>query len=293
MDFWTIIFQIVNFIIFAGILHHLLYRPVKTMMEKRRETMESQLEEARQERQQADELKQEAQEQQQELDEKSDRILQDAREQAEEEKQKILKQADSEARKQIAQFRRSLNRERRETIEALVRDLNGVVLAALSTLLTQEGFDLNDAALDRLEKQLESLDDSQRQQAREAIAQEEQTITVVSASELGEKQQKRLKTILTSAFELDKVDLSLDTDSGLVGGLEVTVGSLQVQAHWRQPLQNVLEQELKSLHQNLQDEEQNENAEDKPAEETEPSDTHTEDNQSLPHDDARLNKDNA
>jgi F-type H+-transporting ATPase subunit b len=302
MDFWTVIFQIVNFLIFAGILHHLLYRPVKTMMQKRRETMESKLEEARQERQEAEKLNKEAQKQAEELDEKSDAILQNTREQAEAEKQDILQAAEEEARKQIARFRRNLNRERYETIESLAGELNDVLLHAISAILTQEGIDLNDAALDRLENQLHELDDQQRQQAWNTLVETEERTAVTCASALSDSQRKRLKAILASAFELEEVKLSLHTDAELVGGLEVTIGTLKIQAHWRQPLRDLLDQQLDKLRQELQTPDQatslNENDEDKPETATANGSNggqaeRTVDSQPSNQDEAKQNKDNA
>jgi F-type H+-transporting ATPase subunit b len=247
MDFWTIILQIVNFLIFLAILHHILYRPVTDMMRRRKEEMESEREEAHELREEARELRDEARKREEELEEKRGAILDEAREEAESTRDEIIGDAREAGRKRLERFRRTMLRERAESLRGLADDLAEAVLAALRRVLEEAAPDPAGHALGRVETMLKEADAAALQEARKHLEEQGEPVRVRSASELGYEQKQRLHKAVADALELDEPDLRWETDPELLAGIELTAGSLQVRADWAHPVREAIREETDAL----------------------------------------------
>ncbi|WZL79154.1 ATP synthase F0 subunit B [Eubacteriales bacterium mix99] len=120
--------QLLNVIILAVLLGYLLYKPVRSFLQKRKEKISGQFDEARKTQAQADQLKAEYEKKRKEIDQERTKVLEEARLSAEEDSRKILdaskKDADAirqQAEKSIAMERKDLDKETRQyIIEAAV-----------------------------------------------------------------------------------------------------------------------------------------------------------------------------
>ncbi|HEX9024372.1 MAG TPA: F0F1 ATP synthase subunit delta [Geobacteraceae bacterium] len=96
-NIWTFLFQIINFIVLLFILKRLLYRPVRQILEKRRDLIRKSMEEAERVKSEARELKERHEQELRELDEQKVRMLDEMREEALEEKKRLMLEAEKEA----------------------------------------------------------------------------------------------------------------------------------------------------------------------------------------------------
>lgn len=100
-NIWTFLFQIINFVVLLFILKRLLYKPVRQILEKRREFIRETVENAEKTKEEAQELKERREKEMRELDELKVRMLDEMRGAVLEEKKKLLIEAEREAASRI------------------------------------------------------------------------------------------------------------------------------------------------------------------------------------------------
>lgn len=241
MDFWSTVGQIVNFIIFVVVLHYLLYRPVKRIMQSRREEMESDLRQAEAQRAEAEKIRLDADARARELEEKRDGILQDARDQAEEHRREALTRAEQQARERLARFRRVMEQERDELLANVTDELRTTIVEVSAAVLADASDRLADRALERVAALLAEMSDADAESARKALAESANRATVRSAGPLDAPQQERLRKLLSDKLGLADLQIEVADAPQLLAGLEITLGHVSLSAHWR----DVIDQALK------------------------------------------------
>lgn len=108
--------QIVNFVLLLVILRMLLYKPIVNMLDRRREKITTDLQEADKARSQAEAAKQEYEKQLDEAREERRSIVAQATEQAEKMKEDILAEARAEAAEIASKARDEMEYERRQVL---------------------------------------------------------------------------------------------------------------------------------------------------------------------------------
>src|SRR5271169_2235610 len=93
-NWWTFLFEALNFVVLAYVLHRLLYRPLREAIEKRREANLRAQEAAAKARQDALALEQQLREQLAGAQRQRQELIHQAREQAELERRRLLAEAE-------------------------------------------------------------------------------------------------------------------------------------------------------------------------------------------------------
>jgi F-type H+-transporting ATPase subunit b len=231
--------QAVNFLIFAWLLSRLLIKPVRKMMKERHDQMEADRRKAEEERAQADKIREKAEAAARELEAKRDDVLQEARDQADAERKKRLEEADQQGQDRLERFRRIMEQERDELMQQVGDELRDTIFAVSGAALRDAAGALTDRAIDRLGAKLDELSDADRETAQQAVASDE-PVKVISAAELDDERTKRLRDLLAEKCGGENVELDVDEDASLLAGLEVHLGHLRVQAHWRREVEEAL-----------------------------------------------------
>ena len=238
----TVIAQIVNFLVFVGVLYYLLYKPVGRVLRERREAEEADLRKAEELRAEAEKMRADAQRSAEELDAKREGILQEARDQADRDRKEVLHAAEEQARAKIERFRRLMKQERDELLENVTGELRETILHIANTIVNEDPRSHTDRAVARIEALLSNLSDEDMATVRKALAEDKRSVQVRSASPLDEEQQKHLGDMLTQKLGSDEIRLDVSEDPSLVAGLEIVVGHLCLAAHWR----GVIDEALKA-----------------------------------------------
>ena len=240
MDLVSTIGQIVNFIIFVVILHYLLYKPVKRIMQERKDEMERDLREAEERRAEAEKIRLATETRARELEESRDRILQDARDQAEELRQEAIKRAEEQARARLERFRRVMEQERDELLEKVTGELRETIVEISAAVLADSSEQLAERGIKRLETLLSKMSDADTESARQALAESVNRVTVCSAGPLDAAQQERLKQILCAKLGVPDLKIEVEDAPQLLAGLDVTLGHVNLSAHWRAVIDDAL-----------------------------------------------------
>ncbi|MFW5696163.1 MAG: F0F1 ATP synthase subunit B [Phototrophicaceae bacterium] len=119
IDLFTLIAQIINFLVLLVLLRIFLYKPILDAMDTREAKITEQIEEAREKRKAAEEEQQAYQSKRRELDQQRSEILAEARQQAEQRRKELM----DEARHEVDQARQRWHQAVRREQDNFLRDL--------------------------------------------------------------------------------------------------------------------------------------------------------------------------
>jgi F-type H+-transporting ATPase subunit b len=230
---WTYVGQIVNFLIFVVILYYLLYRPVGKIMKDRRDKMEEDLRNAEKERAEAQAARADAEKMLKELEEKRDRILDEAHEKAEATRVELLGAAEEQARDRLDRFRRIMEQEREDLLSKVTDDLRDTIVRVAGSVVGDLSDTLTERGIDKIGELLNGMSADEIAGAAKSLADVGGKVRVRSAARLGEKAVAKLKQGLAKKLGSSKIEFTLEEDPGLIAGLEVIVGHVDLIAHWR------------------------------------------------------------
>jgi F-type H+-transporting ATPase subunit b len=125
-----LISQMVNFVLLLVLLRIFLYRPIVNMLDRRREKIRADLDEADKARSQAEAAKQEYEKQLEQAREERRSIVAQANEQAEKMREEILEKARVEAQQLVAKTEEETEALRRQTLIGAQDEIVDLALAA-------------------------------------------------------------------------------------------------------------------------------------------------------------------
>jgi F-type H+-transporting ATPase subunit b len=130
-----LISQIINFVLLLVILRVFLYKPIVNMLDKRREKIRTDLEEAENARSQAEAARQEYEKHLEEAREERRTILAQAREQADKMREEILDKARGEAQGLVAKTEEDMEALRRQTLAGAQDEIVELAMAAAGKVI--------------------------------------------------------------------------------------------------------------------------------------------------------------
>lgn len=224
----TFLFEIVNFLALAWILHRVLYRPLRDGIASRREALERKESDAQARSAAAIAREKELDRASAHLEAQRAQVIREATEQAAEERARLLRQAREDAAAERARVQRLLDAER-ESAEVWVRqvaveraaEVAGRMLHRLAPEAAEQ------ALFDRLLDELERRADTLRSVAQRAPR--DQEVEVTGARLLQDAMVQRLRERLTAVLG-EAPRLVLREDATLDAGLVLRAGHLVLDA---------------------------------------------------------------
>ena len=231
IDWYTIIFQIINFLILVFLLRYFLYGPIVRMMDEREAKIVEREEKAETQRREAEEEAAAYRTKNEELEKKQDELLDKARASAEEEKSELLKEARQEVSETRRRWEEALEREQ----EAFITELRRRISLQASAVARRCLADLADARLEELTwqrfiKKAEELSDEDREELQKGLESENYKLNLLSAFEPEDEQVEELEKVLEKMLPEAKGKLKLNqkVDQTLLCGLELEAGGYRV-----------------------------------------------------------------
>ena len=222
MDWPTVVFQVINFLILVWLLKRFLYGRIIRAMDERQAKIAAQLKEAEEKKKQADQLAEELRKKNEEFDANRERLLAEAKQQVEEERKALLSKAREEVENTRRQWLEGVQREK----DALLADLRQRLLHHTCDIARRALADMANAQLERhladaFAAKLEHLPADQLQ----AVKPEGDGLLVVrSAFELPDDQKTRLADIVRKRLGQD-INIQFETSPQPICGIELTSGS--------------------------------------------------------------------
>jgi F-type H+-transporting ATPase subunit b len=222
-NWWTFLFEIVNFAVLAYILHRLLYRPLRDAIDKRRQA--NALAQANAEKAHADAVAMQKQLQVQltEMEGQRQKAIEEARELGEIERRKLLAEGEKTLKRRQQELRQAIEREHEEASRSLRAELRTSAVELAERLLREaSGAALSRQLATHLVETLKQLPESQRAQMRRDWASADgaviETAEPIDDSLLGQF------TDAISAVVGQKVSLDVQHAPALVAGVRLRIG---------------------------------------------------------------------
>lgn len=228
MNWFTIVAQIVNFLILLVILRYLLYKRILKAMDDREAGIAERIENAEIREKEAQETAQEFRLKTEELDNQRFQIIAGAESEAETRGGQILLEVREEARRKKREWLLSLQKEKETFLGRLrlsaamrVLDTTRLVLADMA------GVDLNSRMVEKFVDILSALSDDELTLIVKA-AKENGNIVVVSSFELDDNTKSSLLSVIETKFGGD-IETSFDIDTEKLAGIELRVGGRKIE----------------------------------------------------------------
>jgi len=224
IDWWTLLFQTINFLILVWLLQRFLYRPVLAIIDRRRTETESLVNDAKLARAEAEAERQNLQKEREALGEARDSKIAEAKKDADEVRAGLVAEARREVDKMLAEARAKLDRERQDAVIDLRRQAGTLAVGLSAHVLSEVAHEnLDDAFFDAAVASLGSLSMDELASLKDAVAQagvHGPAVHVVSARPLDADRQARYRAALAGLFGREP-QVSFAVDKDLVAGVEI------------------------------------------------------------------------
>ncbi len=283
IDWTTVAFQIVNFLILLFLLKHFLYGRIIEAMDQREARIAESLQQAEDKQRQAEKKAQEFQNKSQELDAQREEFLTQAKKDAQERRKELLDQARQEVDQSRKQWAEALEREK----DGFLDDLRTRVSRQTLDIARRTLDDLADAELeakivDGFLARLEQLDEGERKTFANAVAQtqddEGQThVLARTAFDLSEEQQGRVADALRQHVA-EGLDVDFATSGEVIGGIEVSAAGAKLAwsiAHYLGSLEEDLAEQFQEAERAEADAQAEKHADEKEESDEPPNDDET------------------
>ncbi len=229
IDWFTLIAQIINFIILVFLLWRFLYKPITKTMGERRKRIERQWKEAQQKQEEAQAEAESYRQKQQDLEQRREELLNEAKEKAKAEQEKLTKQARQEVDRKQAEWHESIERQQDSFLENLRQRVqeqtHKISRRALQDLANAE---LEERAISVFIERLKHLEDEERKTFRQSVQESEEDVVINSAFDISEETQQKLRDTLRQENIVNGNEINFSTSSDLICGVEMRSKNHQI-----------------------------------------------------------------
>ncbi len=224
IEFFTLIAQIINFLILVFLLRHFLYKRILKAVDEREKRISSRLEEALQKKKEAQGEAESYHKMKQELLDKREEMLAGIRQEAEELRKDLTKKARDEVGESKARWYEALERQKLSFLADLRRRASEEVYAitrrALHDLANEE---LEQQIIDAFIKRLQKEDEKE---AFKAFGQQHE-IMIKSGFEIPEKMRQRIQQVLRGQVG-NNINIQFRMTPDLICGVELEAGGRRI-----------------------------------------------------------------
>jgi F-type H+-transporting ATPase subunit b len=222
-NWWTFLFEALNFVVLAYVLHRLLYRPLREAIDKRRQANVQAQAEAEKARKEAEMLQQRLREQLAAAEQQRQELVHQAHEQAEAERKQLLVDTERATQRRQEEVRQSIAWEREQALKSLRQELIGQAIQLTERLLSQAvDRTLHQQLAIRLVERLRQVAEANSESLR-TTWQIEDGAVLETAQDLDSETLGRVQAAVSSLVG-KPVALTIQTRPALLGGLRLRIG---------------------------------------------------------------------
>lgn len=222
IDYFTIVAQIINFLILVFLLRHFLYRPVIKTMDEREQRMVSRLKDAEQKTKEAEQEAENFRRMKQEQEDKRQEMLAKAKEDVQALRSDLMKKARGEVEANIADWYQSFERQK-ESILADLRLRTGEEVYAITRRA------IHDLANEKLETQiidtfilrLLEMGETGKDEIKDFFNTSGRSITVRSSFEIPDETRRIILETMRNLSGKD-LEIKFETSPELISGIEMS-----------------------------------------------------------------------
>ncbi len=228
IPWFTIIAQIINFLVLVALLKHFLYGRIIEAMDRREEKISSELRQAQEKREEAVKKSQDLDRQRQELEKKKDDLISEAKEEADQKRKELIHQARDEVNQQQKQWKKDLEHQRESFLDDLRKTISNQLIRTTGKVLE----DLSDRSLEEqcieiFFQKIEKLEQSQKEKIKNRLESSKSAVEIRSGFELKDNVRDKLKESLSEIFSYSG-DIDFKTSENILAGIEMEAGGEKI-----------------------------------------------------------------
>jgi F0F1-type ATP synthase membrane subunit b/b' len=258
IDLATIVIQVVNFAILAGLLYWLLFKPIRRTIRKRTEERAGLLERLEAERHEAARKSAELDERLANVEQEAEQAAEQIRQEAEEEREQVLQEAQAEVEQILVEAQADAYRVRQQAVESFHEDLVDAILdvsgIVMGNVLPEEVHGTLVRQLSNRIWELGRTDIQRVELFRQSLGQREPMAHITAAQALTVEQQGLMARTLTALADRH-VDLEVRVDPSLVAGIRVRIGDIIVDSSISGQMDELRDRAVSALEERIADDE--------------------------------------
>jgi F-type H+-transporting ATPase subunit b len=228
INWFTVIAQIINFLILVWLLRRFLYKPILKAVDERENKIASQLKDAKADKADAKKEKDEFEEKNEDFDKKKKELMDKAITETKEERQKLLEEARDDAKKLSTKLEEASKVELENLNHEIAQKIQQEVFAiARKTLADLASVSLEDQSVSTFIKQLNELKAEEKKKFIEAFASDSKPVLIRSTFDLPHKQQTEIKDAVKDILGA-KTHFQFSTVPELISGIELTANGYKL-----------------------------------------------------------------
>ena len=135
LNLTTVIMNVVNVLVFFGIIKFFFWKPIMNIMEKRQEIISSDLDSAKAKQEEAEQLKKEYETALADAKGKAAEIVADARKRSLEEREVAVKKTQEETAKMMENAKNAIEEERSKALQGVQSEIAGIAMVAAQKVI--------------------------------------------------------------------------------------------------------------------------------------------------------------
>ncbi|MEO8961134.1 MAG: hypothetical protein ABI325_04580 [Ginsengibacter sp.] len=228
INWFTVIAQIINFLILVWLLKRFLYKPVLNAIDEREKKIAAQLSDAEAKKASAQKERDEFEQKNESFDKERASKMNEAQQAANAEKQRLFEEIRSESNVLRLKYEESLEQQQKDITEVVKRKTKNEVIAITGKALS----DLADASLEEqivkvFMKKILALKDEDKSAFQMAFNNNEQKITIKSTSVLTSSSKDELEKVIEKIIG-QASNVQYLVDSELISGIEINSESYRL-----------------------------------------------------------------
>lgn len=223
-NWWTFLFQTINFFVVLYILYRLFFNPLKNIIQKREESIKERLEKLRTGEKKLKEQEQDYQERLEEIGILKDKELSIARQEAQEEKDRLLEKAGKEIEEERLKQKNILQLER-EKVDSGIKELSLQFSFDYLDRFARELIDeeMHQKLIGKFLHALKSTRANEMAALKKEMKTEEFDLIVYSPLKIKKETIHLISETLENIFDIKIVSMKTLTEESLIGGIKLGI----------------------------------------------------------------------
>lgn len=227
-DWFTVVAQLVNFLILVWLMKRFLYKPILNAIDSREKLVAQRLADAKTQRTEAEQERETFRQKNEAFDEQRDELMRTAKDEAKEERLRLLEETRQAADDLRTKRHEALVSEQQSLHEEIIHRTRDEVFAiARKTLADLAGATLEERITDAFSRRLRELDSTMKENLTTAIKTSPNPVLVRSAFTLPSEQQAVIRLALKEAFGVEP-EFRFETSPEVISGIELTTNGQKV-----------------------------------------------------------------
>jgi F-type H+-transporting ATPase subunit b len=228
IDWFTVIAQMINFLILVWLLKHFLYKPILNAIDAREKRIADELANAKTKKAEAEKEKEEFKRKNEEFDQQRAGLLNKTKDEAKAERQQLFEEVRKEASELRAKQQEALKNDEQNLNQEIGRRTQQEVFnIARKVLKDLAGTSLEERMVDVFAQRMSNLESEEKKQLASELSTSPNQVVVHTAFDLPQAQRDTIKTTIKETLGME-VQPRFETAPELISGIELTTDGQKV-----------------------------------------------------------------